>query len=1502
MDALSPRPPARDYAALGRAHAEVGFLEGKGALTATEAARLRAVLAREEASLLEACAPSAADDLIRVIRASAPHLLGGLDRAYGRHPQTGTTDADTTGIGATDAGTTEAERVPTPPAAEPARTPKRPPHDAPRRRTEPQPIATQPIATQPIATQPTAAPNADPRVAQRESQPPSPDRWRMGRFLERMNIHWGLLAGALLIVGCSIALIITLWRSESFFVRYATFVGVTVGLALAGRFAWRRLGLTSTGTAVLTVAMMLMPLGLLAADFAPRGGGAPVPWSLRLALWAGYAALAVVSLRGVASGAYRAFALAFPVLLFAQLLSSAVSFDAWWWSTWGLAAVYLAAMHSIAQHAEKASDGALSGIASGILAFAFALIPIRLVVEVPLNESDVGPFVALAAAGLLVASRRLTGSVWSNVVRTTAHLAIPVSLALAWNREPTPMLLTAGTLCGIYAALAWVDRSHAALIASGATGTIAAVAAIALRHAVPGAPYPWAAEPLPILAFDLVVVALVGSVFAEAARRTWAGPTLRRLATFVLAFATLGCALDHDVFVRVVAMIGVGAALGFVWTRRARYGYAAAASLPGLVAIDPAPLIDLGLDLGAIECWLGAIGAAYALAGVGLARGTRFGRTARILRHASIATAAFAVCFAWRPHAISTTAPLPVLLAAVAWLVVAIRSRNQILAVAAGCGYGLATWLFAERVAGPVTTPDALHVIIAVAAGAVAFAGGCVGPVFARRLAHHVATALFTASLVAAWAAPQTGELAMAVTSVIAFALALCRRTEPAVVPAAVATFAVTTASFAWFRGIAPIDGWQFSPFASWFDPAIPRWIAAAPFSAGLALTALARWTPGRALDGGRAPASVVLALGALANLAACGALVAIDPDPRKVWVVGLAILTGLALFRRWITDRPVLQAATFATGLMVGFGAVFDALPTMAERYAAASLAAVVIATGFAWRATAPEIYRYFLHAVTFVVSAAAVLGAANHHGAGSASIAWPGLVACALGVATLAHVRFAQSRISAFGTVMIALASTALLVWSTVLLGTWSVAWLPLGFVALGFGWLAWQRLDGDRVGRAVAVVQFGIATTLAAQAPTAAGSLAAGYLATALAIVGRSSVAVAALGTLTAFAQLHAFAPVIPGPATAAEWTAFAGLAVALTWTWEVCHRVFGGAAFRVAALATGLAALGFVGQAGWLMDVEQDVVLRTFGVVFIAAVAAFCFGCALRDRREGYVYLTQGALVGLFAYVRFTHPWLFDHEWARRAWPLTLIGAAFGALAVAAWSSRRDRFRAFERPFAILGSWLPIVSLAGAWFVPEIDHVTVGTIGLAAAFYALSAWSRGNLPLGYLAVATANVAVLTFVWVLDLDPRAYPQAYLAPIGSSLIGIAHWQRSSLGAGALQALRTIGTAIIYASLATAMFADASHRTTEMFALAILSVLGIIAGIGYRIRAFLYAGTGFLVFDVAYMVFRAGREDTWIWWVSGITLGVAVMFGFALAERYRDRMRRALRELRAWS
>ena len=169
----------------------------------------------------------------------------------------------------------------TPPVTAPASAPVPPPTPVP-----PKPIETPPPAEVPsvvtaaliasddeIIIQPVPTFITDdepPPRYERPTPPPRPPRRPfsevLNSFMEESNIRWGEIIGGLLIIGCSTALVVSLWAqiSQIPVLKFLIFTTVTAILFGIGLYTEHRWKLPTTSRGILTIATLLVPLNFLA--------------------------------------------------------------------------------------------------------------------------------------------------------------------------------------------------------------------------------------------------------------------------------------------------------------------------------------------------------------------------------------------------------------------------------------------------------------------------------------------------------------------------------------------------------------------------------------------------------------------------------------------------------------------------------------------------------------------------------------------------------------------------------------------------------------------------------------------------------------------------------------------------------------------------------------------------------------------------------------------------------------------------------------------------------------------------------------------------------------------------------------------------------------------------------------------------------------------------------------------------------------------------------------
>jgi hypothetical protein len=98
----------------------------------------------------------------------------------------------------------------------------------------------------------------------------------LNSFMEESNIRWGEIIGGLLIIGCSTALVVSLWAQISEipvlkFLIFTTVTAVLFGIGLYTEYRWK---LPTTSRGILTIATLLVPLNFLAIAAVSAGNTA----------------------------------------------------------------------------------------------------------------------------------------------------------------------------------------------------------------------------------------------------------------------------------------------------------------------------------------------------------------------------------------------------------------------------------------------------------------------------------------------------------------------------------------------------------------------------------------------------------------------------------------------------------------------------------------------------------------------------------------------------------------------------------------------------------------------------------------------------------------------------------------------------------------------------------------------------------------------------------------------------------------------------------------------------------------------------------------------------------------------------------------------------------------------------------------------------------------------------------------------------------------------------
>ena len=247
---------------------------------------------------------------------------------------------------------------------------------------------------------------------------------------------------------------------------------------------------------------------------------------------------------------------------------------------------------------------------------------------------------------------------------------------------------------------------------------------------------------------------------------------------------------------------------------------------------------------------------------------------------------------------------------------------------------------------------------------------------------------------------------------------------------------------------------------------------------------------------------------------------------------------------------------------------------------------------------------------------------------------------------------------------------------------------------------------------------------------------------------------------------------------------------------------------------------------------------------------------------------------------------------------------LLACGIGLLAAASYFRRRDRWRVLARPFEITGLWLPAATVAigiGRHLLREPVWLGAHSLALllAAGFYFWNGLERQRRSL---VLAAALIANLAFAFLWNELRWTDPQFFLIPVGATVLGLVELLRQEIPRRLHNPLRYAGALVI---LVSPTFHIVDGSWVHLISLMVISVLVTLLGIGSRIRALMYLGTGFLIADLLAMVVRGSIDRPSLLWFAGIAVGAAVIALAAYCERHREdllqRMRLMAADLETW-
>ncbi len=312
------------------------------------------------------------------------------------------------------------------------------------------------------------------------------------------------------------------------------------------------------------------------------------------------------------------------------------------------------------------------------------------------------------------------------------------------------------------------------------------------------------------------------------------------------------------------------------------------------------------------------------------------------------------------------------------------------------------------------------------------------------------------------------------------------------------------------------------------------------------------------------------------------------------------------------------------------------------------------------------------------------------------------------------------------------------------------------------------------------------------------------------------------------------------------------------------------------------------------------------------VALAISAAACLVAAIvpgRDplglsdaQRTVYVYGCEALLAVLALHLRMTLPEWFSGVF-QRYWTLVVVGLAYLGIGLSEFFRRR-RHDVLAIPLERTGVLLPLLPVLGLWVGPGEVHLSIVLL-LAGGIYAALSIMRRSFGFGILATAFANGGLWYFLdRTAAIEFWIHPQVWLIPPAICILVAAYLNRDRLTAGQMTSIRYLASSIIYASSTSEIFLNGVAEAPWLpFVLAGLSLAGIFAGIALHVRGFLFLGLAFLAISLFTVIWYAAvdLEQTWLWYVTVIIAGIAIIALFAVFERKRQEILHVMEEMKRW-
>ncbi|MBE9118179.1 DUF2157 domain-containing protein [Lusitaniella coriacea LEGE 07157] len=251
----------------------------------------------------------------------------------------------------------------------------------------------------------------------------------------------------------------------------------------------------------------------------------------------------------------------------------------------------------------------------------------------------------------------------------------------------------------------------------------------------------------------------------------------------------------------------------------------------------------------------------------------------------------------------------------------------------------------------------------------------------------------------------------------------------------------------------------------------------------------------------------------------------------------------------------------------------------------------------------------------------------------------------------------------------------------------------------------------------------------------------------------------------------------------------------------------------------------------------------------------------------NQGNGWIYGGLIEFVGTCYYIRLLYPSLAPlDDW---------FGILFGIFAIILYQLPWERWGWHSKPWQNGAILIPAIAI-----LTTIETISYPNLIGVAAFYAWIANRESNLRWSYFSLVLIDWTMIHWFEQQNLTDPLWGASLL---GLSILYIAQFD-PSFNKSLRHRLRVLGSGVI------CVIALLFHQDTGLIP-AILSLIAIFAGLGLRIRAFLYVGTVTFLLTASYQLLVLINQNVVSKWIVGLIAGIILIFIAANFERRRDRI-----------